>query len=354
MPKPPRDERRVVTLSAAKGLERCRNEILRSAQNDLAGSATAPEGRPLHFRCPRCRTDLDGNGLRNGETDCPGCGRTYSVVGPIVDFNPQSDLTPDVRLSLTRWSAIYESEEQKQATEHLRWYRKSVFDNVCRQSRRLPEVLASGRRLRALELGSGRSEWSYWMGQMGHEVVAVDFCRGVLRDAANMFRAADGPDCTFVCANMCHLPFPDQSFDFAYGGGVIEHVSHTGRLLKEVSRILVEGGLSLNTVPAFSLSTLFLKHNHIPDVPLLRGLAEHVHLNILKGRLLDAGYELSFTRPGLARLHAEAGLTTCHAGRYDVGLASRGRPRSLRGRLAMLEPFWDVLLIEAIKDSAHL
>ena len=307
--------------------------------------------RPLDFQCPRCQAALDSEDLADGEIWCAGCEKIYNVAGSVVDFGPEYDLTPDVHLSLARWSAIYEHETQGQAEKHLEWYKRFVFDNVCKQSRYLPNVLASGQHLRALELGSGKSEWSYWMGQMGHEVVAVDFCRHVLRRATNMFRSAHGPHCTFVCANMCHLPFPDESFDFIYGGGVIEHVRDTQRLLQEIRRVLVRGGLCLNTVPAFSFTTLLLKHNHIPNVPLLRQLFEHVHLNILKGHLLDAGYELSFTSRGLASLHAKAGLTTCYAGRYDVGFASRGCPRSIKGRLATLPPFWDVLLMEAVKGS---
>jgi uncharacterized protein YbaR (Trm112 family) len=45
-----------------------------------------------------------------------------------------------------------------------------------------------------------------------------------------------------VVGDVEHLPFADESIDFAFGGAVMEHVAHPARALDEVRRVLKRGG----------------------------------------------------------------------------------------------------------------
>jgi len=52
--------------------------------------------------------------------------------------------------------------------------------------------------------------------------------------------------------DVCALPFADQSFDLVLATDVIEHVDNDLAALREIRRVLRQGGRALITVPAFS------------------------------------------------------------------------------------------------------
>ena len=81
-------------------------------------------------------------------------------------------------------------------------------------------------------------------------------------------------------------------------------------ILKESYRVLKLEGVSLNTVPAFNLWWVFRFFNNIPDIPVIRQILEYIHINILKGKVLERyyGYELSFTPYKLKELHRHNGF----------------------------------------------
>ena len=108
-----------------------------------------------------------------------------------------------------------------------------------------------------------------------------------------------------ICADINKLPLMNNTIDFVYGGGVIEHFSDTNNILKEIYRVLKYNGISFNTVPAFSLWWLTNFYNNIPALPILKKFFELMHVKLLRGKILikNRGYELSFTRNLLYILH---------------------------------------------------
>lgn len=56
-----------------------------------------------------------------------------------------------------------------------------------------------------------------------------------------------------ILADARALPFKNESFDFVYSLGVIEHFPETEKAIKEQARVLREGGCIFLTVPHFSL-----------------------------------------------------------------------------------------------------
>lgn len=53
--------------------------------------------------------------------------------------------------------------------------------------------------------------------------------------------------------DICHLPFPDGSFDLVLATDIVEHVDDDTAALREIRRVLKSGGHALITVPAFEL-----------------------------------------------------------------------------------------------------
>lgn len=60
--------------------------------------------------------------------------------------------------------------------------------------------------------------------------------------------AAHRPD---VCADACHLPFADASFDVVVCVEAFEHILDVDLALREAARVLAGGGLLLATTPLF-------------------------------------------------------------------------------------------------------
>lgn len=183
---------------------------------------------------------------------------------------------------------------------------------------------------RFLEAGCGPAANALNLAARGADVAGVDLSPTALRMARAAFaeRSLSGE---FLLGDVRELPFPDESFDFVYAGGVVEHFLQTDRAVAEMRRVLRTGGRLLLTVPALTLSYpyLFLRGN-VPALPLLEGIMSFVQFRLLRGKLARFGYERSFRSRSLRRLLAEEGLVSVEVGRFDTYLPLLPVPRSLR------------------------
>jgi len=78
-----------------------------------------------------------------------------------------------------------------------------------------------------VDLGCGLSPFIDKMGGVG-----VDYSPETIKKCKEMYKNA-----TFVCSDVLHTPFEDQSFDTAVSGEVIEHLEDPGALVLEMLRI---------------------------------------------------------------------------------------------------------------------
>jgi len=106
---------------------------------------------------------------------------------------------------------------------------------------------------RTLEFGCGKGTMSALLAMHRHaKPTLVDFSPTAIRYAKKLFHRA-GVKGRFEVCDFTKMPFPDESFDLAYGKGVLEHVPgyETGmrRGLKEIRRVLKPGGRVVFTVP---------------------------------------------------------------------------------------------------------
>lgn len=60
-------------------------------------------------------------------------------------------------------------------------------------------------------------------------------------------------------ADICNLPYEDNTFDFAVSFDVFEHIEDDAKAVSEIYRVLKPGGILLMTVPAFPF--LFSSHD---------------------------------------------------------------------------------------------
>lgn len=92
-----------------------------------------------------------------------------------------------------------------------------------------------------LEIGSGVGLDTFTMARQGLRVTAVDLTEVAVRTARQRFERHKIP-ADFLVTDACHLPFPDNVFDYVYSFGVLHHVADTKASIHEVYRLLRPGG----------------------------------------------------------------------------------------------------------------
>ena|ERR1700704_617664 len=94
---------------------------------------------------------------------------------------------------------------------------------------------------RVLEIGCGMGLHSELMIRAGAEVTSVDLTETAVRATSERFHLKKLKG-TVLQADAEALPFPDKSFDFVWSWGVIHHSSRTGRIVRQIARVLKPEG----------------------------------------------------------------------------------------------------------------
>ncbi len=91
-----------------------------------------------------------------------------------------------------------------------------------------------------------------------HRVVGIDFSEMMIEIARKKIRNSN-----FIRADLNNLPFRDQSFNKVFGVTILQNIEHPQRTVKEIARIIENGGLAV-------LSTLRKKSNKKKLVKLVK------------------------------------------------------------------------------------
>jgi len=101
---------------------------------------------------------------------------------------------------------------------------------------------------KALDLGTGTGKWALYLAEKGHEVVAVDLAKEMLKVASMKANIAD-LRISFIHSNAENLPFENESFDIVLAmGDLLSYAKDPIKVLNESHRVLKTGGLLLATV----------------------------------------------------------------------------------------------------------
>jgi SAM-dependent methyltransferase len=150
-----------------------------------------------------------------------------------------------------------------------------------------PELLPRGRRARVLDVGCGDGRHIAAAAARGCYAIGVDYDHVELRKA----RARLGSlPVDLIAADASRLPFRERAFEAAICTETLEHLPDDTGAIREIARVLVEGGLLHGAVPS-----------HFTEVPyfmLSRGYREAPggHVRIYAPRRLFA----KLARAGLA------------------------------------------------------
>lgn len=169
-----------------------------------------------------------------------------------------------------------------------------------------------------LDIGCGAGTYSSWLHQRGLHTIGLDYSQPTLLKA----RGRVPGEVALVAGDAMHLPFADHALDGALCFGVLQAISDSATIVREIARVLAPGG------------TLWI------DALNREGIAARLSelRRKLRGKQRHLRYESS---RALARCLVEAGFTDVR--RYWLPIAP--------ARLQRLQPSLESKALVAILDS---
>lgn len=267
--------------------------------------------------CPICKLDLY---KKRKSLICKKCGEKYEIIDAnILRIIP--DLTADLELSIQKWDKFYQkqllSEDYKKSHKN---YMDDFYQNTYYQ---LSEVKRINKNLIYLEIGCGPFFLGQEIARKVKLVIGIDFCLTPLKIAKRMLEEKHIKNYLLIQGDIKDMPLKSNTVSLIYGGGVIEHFVDTQRCVNELYRVLKPGGVSFNAVPYLNIGALTYRQiwGNIPNFPILKQLAEFIHIHLLKGKHMIFGYEFSFLGSTLKEMHKRAGFKHIKIDKFNIKLA---------------------------------
>jgi SAM-dependent methyltransferase/uncharacterized protein YbaR (Trm112 family) len=124
----------------------------------------------------------------------------------------------------------------------------------------IPELrLPDGGGKRLLDIGCNWGRWSIAAARKGYDVVGIDPQLGAVMAARRVCRSL-GVAARFIVGDARYLPFPADTFDFAFSYSVLQHLSREDvrLVLSGVGRTLASGGTAFIQMPTvFGIRCLY-------------------------------------------------------------------------------------------------
>ncbi len=268
------------------------------------------------FLC--CPTDKSDLVFKKNNATCQTCKQIYPIKNGIFTGLPH--LSHATKLSVKKWDEFYEKEQdskkyRKEREKYLELHYKDVYNQVNKE-KKIKNIVY-------LEIGCGPAFFAQQVAADCSLVIGIDFSANALRIAKQMFDKSRIKNYLLIHGDILHLPIKQNIIDLIYGGGVIEHFTETQQCVDELYRVLKKGGVSFNTVPYLNLGSLTYRQvwGNIPNAPVLKQIAEFIHIKLLKSKHMIFGYEMSFLGSTLKKIHTKAGFKKVTVQQFRVYLA---------------------------------
>lgn len=253
--------------------------------------------------CPFCKSDV---GSVNLQLHCKKCGKVFNIMDSDIPSMIGS-LTLDTEFSMAKWDDLYQREFF--ANEAEKEYKQLFLDDTLRQVLEYVDKNKENEKV-YLEIGCGPGFLGEELAKRGWLFIGVDFSPHALILLKKRLNSRGIKNYLLIHADIQSLPICSNSINLIFGGGVIEHFKNTQIVINHAYASLAEKGVLFNAVPFFNIGNMIYRSiwGGIPNVPVLKQLAELIHLKILKGKHMIFGYELQFTTSQLKKLHINTGF----------------------------------------------
>lgn len=297
-----------------------------------------------------CSNDKSSLTYGKNKLVCQQCKRSYNIVDGIIKVLP--DLSPDIKLSIEKWDSFYKAQLDNHSYEkEYKKYMEVHFDKTYKQINDVKKI----KDITYMEIGAGPSFFAREIAHKCKLVVCIDFCPSALKISKKMFEKKKITNYLLIQADILKLPIKSSTIDLIYGGGVIEHFDDTQTCVNELYRALKKGGASFNTVPYLNIGSLTYRQvwGNIPNVPVLKQIAQFIHIKILGGKHMIFGYEMSFLKSTLINVHKKAGFKEIKVDKLDVNFFFEFIPQQFRKPFIWLASnsslFWPMIKVVAVK-----
>jgi len=299
--------------------------------------------------CLKCKSDLIE---QDNFLVCKKCGEKYEIDEGIVRIIP--NLTVDTELSINKWDGIYKRKLQNKNyyndyKEYIKNYYQDTYSQLNNEKEINTEVIY-------LEIGCGPLFLGQLLASKVKLVIGIDFCPSALKIAKKMFEDKGIKNYLLIQGDILNMPVKSNAIDLIYGGGVIEHFKDTQKCVNELYRILKKNGVSFNTVPYLNIGSLTYRQfwGNIPNFPILKQMAEFIHIKLLKEKHMKFGYELSFLSSTLRDIHKKAGFKKVYIDRFKVKLVFNFIPTKFLKKICIKiansnRLFWPMIKVIAQK-----
>lgn len=304
-----------------------------------------------YIRCPKCISDV---GFSGEFVSCLSCGARYGVEEGIVKM--LSDLSEDRKISIEKWDKGYQESLRDGLFEReFLSYKDRFFDDVYKN---VSSEKTIDKSMTYLEIGCGPFLFGNLIADKVSMIIGIDFSLAALKVAKSLLDERGITNYLLIQSDILNIPLKNESVDLIYGGGVIEHFEDTQKCVNELFRILRDGGICLNTVPYLNIASLTYRQlwGNIPNVPVLKQIAEFVHIRLLKKRHMIFGYEMSFLGSTLKNIHRKAGFSRSIIGQFDIDLTFEFVPKFLKPAFVFLAKnsrlFWPMVKVVGVKGRS--
>jgi len=134
---------------------------------------------------------------------------------------------------------------EQDAQDYLDAYRKGAAARSLpfRQREKAVKEMFRWENGRTLDVGSGPGIFTGWLLDRGCQVYTLDLAKEMVRLAELEVRGHPGREQSFfVIGSVENLPFANAGFDSILCIGLIEYVADLEQALKEITRVIAEGG----------------------------------------------------------------------------------------------------------------
>ncbi len=263
--------------------------------------------------CPVCKNDL--REIEN-YLFCRQCKKKYPIKNGIIEMLP--NLSKDLELSIKKWDELYYDQLNSGSYyKELENYKKLYLNDTLNQLNSEKNI---DKNSAYLEIGCGPFFLGQELAKKARVIIGIDFCPSALRIAKKLLDEMKISNYLLIQGDILDLPIKNNSIDLIYGGGVIEHFENTQKSVNELFRVLKNNGVSFNTIPYLNLGSLTYRQlwGNIPNVPILKQLAEFIHIKLLGSKHMIFGYEMSFLASTLRKIHKRAGFNDIKVDNFKV------------------------------------
>jgi len=202
------------------------------------------------FACPDCHAPLDAAmSADEGSVLCPGCGRKYGVYHGCADFVSSGSKSVDERAF---YEKVYDGKNRGSGPPlHAEKLEGMWLSSLFRERAKVLERMGHLEGKTVLCIGNGDKEKELYFSWLGARLIISDISLASMLAMRKKYEGGLG-DIAFHAIDAYRIPLKGASVDIVYGWQMTHHLEDLPLFLREVKRVLKDGGIAVFVDNAYS------------------------------------------------------------------------------------------------------